>query len=250
MKSYNQIVCGVCLVLLSVSCTPIYYKPNTQNVPLFSEQGEIRASLLGNANQAEVQGAYAVSNHIGLLVNGGLFFPESNDNGDGGFGKFAELGAGYFHPLGNGFVFETYGLAGIGDVRNHFPGTVSQYPGTTGKVNATLYRFGIQPAIGYKTKYFSAAVSSRLVNLLYGNIDGDLTFGGVNQAGYLKENNSHILIEPALTARGGIDWLQVQLQVVTGVNLTNDNFQQDHSTVTLGVIFNLNSGQTASRAKD
>ena len=219
------------------ACSPKYYSANTQNAPLISSKGETNLTFAGNGNQVEFQGAYGISNGFAVQANGGLFIPRDNDNGDGGSGKFFEVGGGYFKPLANNFVFETYGLIGFGNMENHFPSTVQANPSTNGDISANVIRYGIQPNFGYKSKYFSAAISSRIVNLNYTNIKGDLIFGGSNQMNYLNENKSNFLIEPALTLRGGFDKLKLQLQIGNSFNLSNSDFKQDEGFATLGLNF-------------
>ena len=226
-------VIGLALVILMAGCNPKFYSPNTQNVPLISEKGETNLTLSGNPNQVEFQGAYGVTDAFAIQVNGGLFIPSDLDNGDGGSGKFFEVGGGYYRPVADNFVFETYGLIGFGNVENHFP---SRSEGRD--ISANILRFGIQPNFGYKSKYFSAAVSTRLVNLMYNSIDGDLIFDGENQMAYLESNKSNFLFEPALTLRGGFEKLKLQLQFGYSLNLSNSDFRQDKSAMTVGLNFN------------
>jgi hypothetical protein len=239
MLKYILLIALMLIILAMMSsCNPKYYTANTQNVPLISEKGETNLSLSGNDNQVEFQGAYGVSSNIAIQANAGLFIPSDLDNGDGGSGKFLEAGVGYFTPVSEKFVFELYGLIGGGSVENHFPSTVDANPGTEGDVSANIFRYGIQPNFGFKSKYFSAAVSSRFVNLRYSNIDGDLVYDSENAADYLRDNNSHFLIEPALTLRGGLEKIKLQLQIGYSWNVTNENFRQDKEFVTLGLNFN------------
>lgn len=216
-----------------VSCNPKFYTPNTQNVPLISEKGETNLTLSGNGNQVEFQGAYGVSENIAIKANGGLFIPV-DVNDDGGSGKFLEFGGGYFKPLNNNFVFETYAIIGFGSVENHFPSTSNG----KGDISANILRVGIQPNFGYKTKHFSAAVSSRFVNLSYNKIEGDLIYENVNQSEYLKDNASNFLIEPALTLRGGFEKLKLQVQYGYSFNVSNSAFRQDDQFLTVGLNFN------------
>lgn len=236
MKKHLLIIGGLTIVL--VSCSPKYYSPNTQNVPLISEQGETNLTLSGSDKQVEFHGAYGVADGFAIQANGGLFIPVDEDNGDGGSGKFAELGLGYFTSFNEYWVFETYGVAGIGTVENHLPSSLEDHPGTTGKLSANTFRIGIQPNFGFKSKYFSAAISSRFVNLSYSKIRGDMMFDNVNQNDYLNNNSSNFLIEPALTLRGGFENFKLQLQYGYSFNVTKYNFRQDHSILTLGLNFN------------
>ena len=95
-----------------------------------------------------------------------------------------------------------------------------------------------QPNLGYQSKYFSLAVSSRFVGLSYNKIMGDLIFSGESQADYLKDNNSYFLLEPALTIRGGLEKIKLQLQIGGSINLSDSNFRQEYSHFTLGLNFN------------
>ena len=226
MKKLNKLIIFV-IAISFASCSSKYYTPNTQNVPLISQKGETNLTLAGNANQVEFQGAYGIGNNFAVQANGGLFIPADLDNGDGGSGKFIEFGAGYFKPLTENFIFETYGLLGLGSVENHF--------GQTGNVSANILRVGIQPNLGFKSKYFSAALSSRIVNLMYSKIDGNLI--GVGEVQYLKDNSSNFLVEPAITLRTGFENFKLQLQYGYSVNLTKNDFKQDKSFLTLGLNF-------------
>ncbi|MFD2909910.1 hypothetical protein ACFSX9_14325 [Flavobacterium ardleyense] len=234
----NLSILSILIVLVLTGCSPRYYTPNSHNVPLFSEQGETNLTLAGSATQIELQGAYAVTNKFAVLANGGAFIPTDENNGNGGSGKFFEVGGGYFMPVSTDFVFEVYGIIGFGSVENHRPSTIQENPGTTGDISASVLRYGIQPNFGYKTKNFSVAVSSRIVNLNYNNIKGDLIYDEVAQSDYLKDNSSNFLIEPALTIKGGFDNFKLQLQYGYSENLSNSYFRQDKSYLTLGLNYN------------
>lgn len=224
--------------VLVASCSPKYYSPNTQNVPLMREQGQTNLTVAGNTNQVEFQGAYGITEHVAVQLNGGLFIPKDLDNGNGGSGNFVEGGAGYFTPVGTNFVFEAYGLFGFGGFENHLPSTVENHPATTGDISANIARYSIQPSFGYVTKYFTVAVSSRISSLNYNKISGDLIFEDREQVNYLKENKSLMLLEPALTIRGGLQKFKLQLQVGGSFNLSNNSFRQDNAFMTLGLNFN------------
>jgi hypothetical protein len=235
---YTLFAIAICSSLF-FSCNPRYYMPNTQNVPLLTQKGETNLTASGANGQYELHAAHAVSNSISIMANGGLFKPEEMDNGDRGSGNFVELGAGYYKPFENKLVLETFGVLGFGSMENRFPSTVAANPGTKGDISANMFRYGVQANFGYKTKYFEAAVSARFFNLLYNNIKGDLIYNGENQVVYLKDNKSNFLFEPALTLRGGLEKVKLQLQVGGSLNLTNDDFFQENSFITFGINLNI-----------
>lgn len=224
---------------LAAGCSPKYYSANPQNVPLISEKGQYSLNAnAGTGGQLGVQGAIGVTNTLAIQGNAGIFIPDEVD-GNRGSGSLAELGVGYYRPVTERFVFEAYGLFGVGRVENHLPSTTQQYPETTGDIYASMVRYGIQPNIGFVTKYFTIAVSSRLVFLDYYNIHGDLMFDNQDQVTYLNNNRSNFLFEPALTIRGGLEKIKLQFQIGSSFNLTNSNFRQDVGFAMVGLNFNL-----------
>ncbi|MES2559204.1 MAG: hypothetical protein V4590_05660 [Bacteroidota bacterium] len=236
MKKHHFFPILVSAVLFT-SCSPKYYSANTQNVPLISAKGESNLTFAGNSDQLNFQGAYGVTNGFAIKADVGFFNPQNHDNGDGGSGKFFEVGGGYFTPLAGNFVLEVYGIAGMGSMENHFPSSVEANPQTTGKITADLFRYGVQPNFGYKSKYFSAAISSRLVGLNYASIEGDLIYDGEDQVAYLNNNSSHFLIEPAITLKAGIDKVKLQVQLGNSFNVSNPDFRQDKGFLTMGLNF-------------
>jgi len=234
----KMIILALCLG--GISCSPKFYTPNTQNTPMLQSKGQVNASLAGNGNQVELQGAYAATDHIGVQINGGLFRPQEEDNGNGGSGNFLEVGAGYFTPLSEKVTFEAFGLLGVGDFENHLPSTLVARPESTGEIEAKIMRFGIQPGINYQTSKFGIGLSTRITNLSYSDIKGDLVFGGIDQVALLNENSSNLLVEPALTIRGGTNKIKLQLQIIASLNTSSSDFRQDDGTMTLGLNYNLN----------
>ena len=138
------------------------------------------------------------------------------------------------------WIFEAYGILGFGSIENHFPSKQENAPGTVNDLSASIVRVGVQPNFGYKSDYFSIALSSRFVNLSYNNIEGDLQFGGKSQSQYLNDNSSNFLIEPAITIRGGFKKIKLQLQHGYSFNLTNTAFRQDVAFLTAGINFSFN----------
>ena len=225
----------VLIAAITTSCSPLFYTPNTQNVPLITSKGDNKLSVSGNGNQIELQGAYGLTESFAIQANGGLYIPSDLDNGNGGSGKFFEIGGGYFTPIAENFVFEVYGLVGLGTMENHFPATQEENPESKGDISANIIRVGIQPNFGYKSKHFEVAVSSRIVNLNYNNIKGNLNFKNENQIDFLNDNKSNFLLEPAITVRGGLERIKLQVQYGYSYNLSNSDFKQDNTFLTVGL---------------
>jgi len=227
------------LALLAISCSPHYYIPNTQNVPLIKAQGQTNITVAGNGNQFELQGAYGITDHLAIQANGGFVFPKNEDNGNGGSGKLIEGGIGYYTNISPVLLFDVYALVGVGTMENHFPSTLAANPSTTGKIEANLARFGLQPALSYHSKYFSVTGSARIGSLNYSNIKGSLIFDGADQVAYLTDNKSGVLIEPALTLRGGVEKIKFQVQLMKSLNVSNKDFKQDDTLLSIGLNFSL-----------
>lgn len=195
--------------------------------------------LHGNATRLEASAAFAVEEHMGLTLDGGVFFPADDEQGDGGKGQFIQAGGGYFTPIGENWVFETYALIGYGKVQNHFPSTLDSFPATTGVLDANMIRFGVQPAFGFSSRFFDAAISARMCGLNYFNTGGSLIFDREDQVTYLKDQGTQFLIEPALTLRGGLEYLKLQVQIGRSFNVTNSDFRQDDGHITVGLLYTL-----------
>nr|WP_315203010.1 hypothetical protein [uncultured Flavobacterium sp.] len=212
-------------------CSPVYYVPNTQNVPVMKNKGQTNIQLNINSSEStegtELQGAYGITDEIALQLNAD--WVKSSESSSSGSGKFIEFGPGYYRNISKHFVFETYGLLGFGSLKYEDSGNTLQ------KINASFTRFGLQPSISFSSKYFNASLSSRFAKLNYNSVSGN--FYDVE---YLKANNSYWLIEPAITLQGGFENIKLQIQLQYSNNQTNSNFSQDYTLVSLGLKVTLN----------
>ena len=225
---------GALMLLLSVACSPKYYVPNTQNVPMISAKGQANVTVAANGNQGEFQAAYGVSNAVAFQVNAGIVRPREEDNGDGGKGSLFEAGLGYYRNVSPNVLFDMYVLGGFGKMENDFPSTLTASPNTTGIIKADIVRFGVQPGLSLHRQRFSLSGSARISSLRYSNIQGNLIFGGVNQVTYLTDHKTSTLIEPAVTLRLGGERFKLQIQIARSINLTTSDFKQDKSLATVG----------------
>lgn len=228
---------NVAILLICVTfagCGPVYYVPNTQNVPVMKEKGQTNLSLGINTSEStdgfEFQGAYGLTDKIALQLN--FDRVKSTDDTSKGSGNFVEFGPGYYKNLSKHFVFETYGLLGFGSLK------YEENYNEPSEIKANFFRVGVQPSISFTTKYFIASLSGRIANLNYNSVSGNYY-----DVDYLKANNSHWLIEPALTVQGGSENVKLQLQFQLSENLTDTYFSQDYSLLSLGLKVNLNPGK-------
>ncbi len=223
------------------ACQPKYYIPNTQQVTMFSDEGDANLSLNLDGNQFELQAGYAFTDQFAAQANFSRFAPRDTENGDGGSGWLLEGGPGFYKPFGDDLVFETYAIIGLGAVENHFPSRADSinFP----QIEATALRFSLQPSIAKMYDRFSIGLSSRISSLNYANIKGDLIFDGVDQVAFLTENKSNFLIEPAVTARFGTEKVRFQAQYGFSFNASNTEFLQNRQYLTIGVNVNMNLGE-------
>jgi hypothetical protein len=226
------------LAVLGVGgCAPKYYAPNTHNVPLLTRARDFSGALAVGDSRGELQGAYAITERVAVMLNAAVFDQSEDEDGDGGRGGILELGVGYLAPVGDRFQLGVFGLLGGGDVENHFPSTVASNPGTTGNLEASLARFGVQPALSYRSTYFEAAASARILSLRYSDVAGSLVFAGEDQVQLLRSQSSHTLLEPALTVRGGLETVKLQLQLGWSFNQGHASFRQEEAYLSAGVVY-------------
>ena len=239
MQYLQKLALPCSLLLIASGCTTTYYIPNTQNVPVIDAKGVTSLDLAGSGNQVELQAAYGITDALAIQANGAWYIPKDEDNGNGGSGSLYEGGIGYYKNLSENWLFDTYALVGAGRVENHFPSTLPTVPVTTGRIEANALRYGLQPSLTYHTPYFSVSGSVRATQLSYSNISGSVYLDGLQQERYLADNNSQFLLEPALTLRGGLERVKLQLQLLQSINLTNSNFKQDNTLISIGLNIHL-----------
>jgi hypothetical protein len=228
----------VALASLAASgCSPRYYAPNTHNVPQLTRAGDFSGAFTFGASRGELQGAYAFTPNVAAMINAAAFDQADDEQGDGGQGGILELGLGYTTPFADRFHFSVFGLVGGGNVENHFPSTLASNPGTTGILEAKLARYGVQPSIGFRSTYFEAIGSVRVLGLRYSDVSGSLVFANEDQVQSLRSQTSHTLLEPAITLRGGFETWKLQLQLGWSKNKGHSNFRQEDGYLTAGVVY-------------
>ena len=241
----KQIIVLLPFVLLYVGCSPVYYVPDTQNVPLLTKESDTFVSLhlVGNSDKKTgLQGAYAVTDNIGLQLNGSLFSVANDKNGNGGNGGLINVGAGYFFCLANHLVFDCYALVGYGEMENHFAAGIDEFSGdplsNVGSISSRFATYCVQPSFGFTSRWFDIAASVKFSGVSYFNITGNLVYNNINQVHYLRSHGNQLFVEPALTVRAGYAPIKVQFQIGMSRNLMTHGFPQHEHYTSFGLIYN------------
>ena len=206
----------IVFILISFASCKIMYIPNTQNVPMMEEKGDIKL-VIGNK---DLQLAYGISDHVGIIANGYYNKNEWSvlsgtfDNQYVSKRSLIEGGLGYYSAFGENVRFEVYGGAGYGTVNYDYDlldnGTLIE----TNTFGVDMLRIFLQPAIGMQTDNFGLAFSTRLASVNFSKLDSlgytqtELETEGLHEL----EDEMFMFVEPALTLRLGIKYVQLQLQ--------------------------------------
>ncbi|MCR9253294.1 MAG: hypothetical protein NXI20_22970 [bacterium] len=224
-----SVVVAICL---TSGCSSYYYMPNTQNVPLMKEKGDV--SLLGaissgdDLEAVEVQGAYAVASKFAVMAN--TQFVKEEEGDIQGRGHMVEGGVGYFVPLSEKIVFEVYGGLGGGRVRNDYDRTSSS--------SMKMNKMFIQPQLGMSSKHIDLAISTRLAKLGYSEIQ-TLNAGSNQDIIDIMDNRNSLLSEAAFTARFGVKNVKFQAQYVAAKNWTFPELKMENNVISFGLLLDL-----------
>lgn len=133
-------------------CAPVYI-PTVVNTPLLSEQGEFQATLNTGVSGFDPQFAYAITNHLGVMLNGS-YVSRTNDTLSNFHKHLAfETGAGYFTKIGNSGRFEVFGGVGYSRLKADYSNNL-----WVSRTDLNSYKIFIQPAIGATTDIFNGSL--------------------------------------------------------------------------------------------
>jgi hypothetical protein len=239
-------------------CSPCYYAPNAQNVPVFSEKGQGNGTFsfqFGPLSQGwNVQGALAISDHVGIMGNYNYYSGRQSSgtwNGEDFSSDFkcnmGEIGAGYFQTFKDKFVVEAYGGLGGSRVNSEYErwdGDGSSSVGTTS--------FFIQPSIGLYKKNIRLAFSTRFRILSYRDVHYDAGLGGGPESEMTNLDNMSAtgFFEPAFTFRAGGEKVKFQAQVGLSIRMSQSYiFEYDPLNINIGVVFCLPGKKKSEAAK-
>jgi hypothetical protein len=188
------------------SCNHYYYMPSTQNVPLFKEKNEYRATISSGAgdetSSTDIQAAYSITNKFALMTN--LMFAHGGDPNDDEWAKghYFDAAFGYFKPLGNRGVFEIYGGAGASKQHHEYD---SKSTPNGGLADLSFTKVFIQPSIGLTYNGFDIALTSGISNINFNKINNQISpsHSEYSSVKRISTNRNSFLFEPSFTIRGG-----------------------------------------------
>ncbi len=225
-KLKNSLYIAFILAILS-SCSPEYI-PNMVNSPMLSNQGEFQATIATGTSNFDAQTAFAITDNIGIMVNGS-YGNETNDSTDD-FHKhtFIEGGIGYYNKIGDKGRYEIYGGFGTGSVEGFFEDALFDSEIT----NANYNRFFVQPGIGMSTGIFDGSFSPRFV-LIQMNPQG---------TGFVS-GDYNVFVEPVFTSKVGFKWVKFVAQVGFSIPFGDDQVNFNYQSFIMNVGLNLNIGR-------
>lgn len=189
------------LSLLLLACNATIYMPNSINTPLLKESSQFNVSAHYGVNDIELQSAFALTNHIGLMYN--YAYCKDSSSEDYVRQKVNEVGIGLFDASPKGLILEIYAGYGKANMYSYAKETEWTWPIPI-KTKADLVicdkmvgdyeKFFIQPTIGASRKGLSIALSGRISRIKYTDYEW------MNQYSYDAEGD---FFEPALTVKIG-----------------------------------------------
>ncbi|HEY0742810.1 MAG TPA: hypothetical protein VGD40_15175 [Chryseosolibacter sp.] len=181
-----------------------FYHPNLRNSPMLTKAGEIQGSVQFSRG-LEAQGAFAITNNIGLLANY-QYINKGTPQNDFEKRSFIEVGAGYFVNRGNLF-YEVF--AGYGRGHTDFLNQTEQSSGEIYQETGRFNRIFIQPAFGYHTKRHSVSFAPRFSYVDVESYSTTRSYGNPARSSWFAElagiERWHVHKNLFVTIQGGVN---------------------------------------------
>lgn len=228
------------------------YKPNTINSPMLKEKGDLNTSGsigLSGCGLYNLQAAYAISNHAGILADG-MYHRRQINSADSAIEKlnmfFGEAGAGYFTTFGdkNAGFFQCYGGGGYGFTKDKMYDAGQSYP----EVNARYFNVFIQPGLAFVSKHIATAFDLRMnyVNLfnVHASLYDRFEWWNTDFHYYSDTTLNFVNLEPTFTLKAGGEKLKGILQVGVTIPVINSHsfFMANTSSMLTIPLFKLSVG--------
>jgi hypothetical protein len=223
MKIKSSIVSVSVFIIIILSSCATAYVPNVVNAPLLTNRGEVQVSVNTGIAGFDPQIAVAVSDHIGLMVNGSFASRTSDTTNNYHKHQFIEAGAGYYRPFGAIGKLEFFAGAGTGKVNANYENSY-----WVSRSDVSFTRLFIQPTIGFTTKVFDGGFTSRIVML-------DMHQASGRSVGYF--------IEPAFTGKIGYKQIKTVFQIGFSVPFNDQNIKFNYQPFIMSVGLQGNFGK-------
>jgi hypothetical protein len=212
----------VSVILILNSCAPAYV-PNVLNAPMLTNKGEVQAAIHAGTSGFDPQFAYAITNHVGVMLNSSFMNSTSDSSNSYHKHQFVEFGAGYFTNFARRFKFETFGGAGFGKLQAEYDNA-----SWISRSDVKLTRFFIQPTLGITSKVVDFGISTRFVAV-------NMVQETVNNAGFL--------LEPAVTLKLGWDHIKAVAQVGVSLPLNEAHIEFNYQPFLISLGLQANFGK-------
>jgi hypothetical protein len=247
------------LTVVATSCKVSHYIPPAVSTPLFKESGESVIQAFAGSNHLELQGAHAISNHLGAMTDVWVGFD----------GRYSfELAPGYYHAFKNNFCVEGY--AGFGFASASAVTEVSRKNALSGITYTTKYVVTapyqflfFQPAIGYRVKNFEFAFIPRISYVKYADFNYDrYEKDNDYQRQYVQKNHVHRdaldfwSFQPTIMFRGGFKKIKAfaslslnMINVRHEWEVASDQLYPEYQGALLAIGFHLRLGNNHDERK-
>lgn len=241
-------------MLLGLTGCVTLYKPNVIHSPMLKEKGELKtdaAIALFGSGLYNMDVAYAVSNHMGLTLDGMYHYRKTTYSDGSGKEKFripfGQVGAGYFTSFGaeNKGLFQCYGGFGYGGSLDKIYNSNTSL--SNPEVSSKFFNVFIQPGIAYTTKNVEVAFDLRTnyvhVFDVHAYLYEEFEWWNTDSKYYNDTTFNFLNIEPTVTLKaGGRLKSIVQLGLTIPTVNPKSYFAVNNTTLLIGTFFKFSVG--------
>lgn len=223
----------VAVVVLN-ACSPVFYQPNTANIPMLTELDEHRFAATytsGAGDGLEMQYAGTIGPNMALMLNG-MYLSNGDTSNFNGYGSLIEAGLGFYSPMGKRFNFNLFAGFGAGNAKIQKE--------TNNQASFGYYRYFFQPSIGFRSKYFEIGFAPRVCGIDFDDVNNSL-FDEVHRSSLTEFSRKlPIVIEPSMVIRSGYKNVMFQLSFNEVLWLNKPEFAYNFSdfvssSISLGI---------------
>jgi hypothetical protein len=238
MKKYTKkLILFCCTVSLFASCTPYMYIPNTLNMPLAGNKGEVKANICYGSGGTGIQGSYAADSHLVVLadvtfqIEKGVSTFSTNTQPNTLNNVIGDIGAGYYKKFNETGRFEALGGIGYGTANASTTAlALIFFPRERINLDAHFYRLFVQGNIGTVRENteigFGIRVSSIIMGGSYKVTSLDSSSG--NQVLYNKTiNGAAVMIEPCVSIAVGLENVKLNFSIGYSGKITGMDVDQN-----------------------